>query len=1112
MPPRDLIINLPSTLVNVSINMANQKWDRYMSEIERLYIHENQTLEDVMSYMETQHSWKKSKASYTRQLNKWGFRKHSESRDDEWILKRVAKRKRNGKESEVFIDGIQLHPKKIAKAKYGKGFVSTISQYAPSPKTPEGYLVTTPQTTGMCLSWSSSLPWLRFMSFLDPPTEKAPSLPSSSLFVDSTRSGNVTKDASFELMRCLNSLVPWNKHKHLGNIYSGSRTLAALSILMPETEQGQLDGLSTNLSTLKSGLRDHLSVVLYLISNNLMPPDEDLSFEEQKQRDSRLILSLLKDSGWGDPDHLRILLSTREPTAESIAEKVFESALWIGDLDIVENMLRSGMSADGLIEVLTEAADIWFLTPLQFAAQEGNIRLTNLLIRHGADIEHGLANKVGKTALYFAITSEDLAVVRALLLQGAKVTRECARAAMETCYSYPQALDLVREIIDIYLEEHLAAGRNDPGLVVPAVESKNAWIVKHFLDRGAKLNGSITPSYYLGHEGRDICLLGFAVMNMDVDIVRLLTDSTVGANGLCSGPQYMFPLTLAAMKGTTEIARVLLDSGADVRAADKGEKTLLEYAARKSNLILCQMLITHGAKVDREPCDAQKSPSALMTAIQEDDMLIVELLINSNARLNDRFEAAPGSVLAAALEVGNDAVIDKLIHAGARYVGVKMKKIGNLQTAILMKEKGVLANVLFSSGRQILVAAILAGHENLAYFLLQNGAHKEHDARYPFSTSDPITPLDAATRTNNIRLIQALLEHGVAVTDYALTYAIQRHSGLLSILLRSFSGRAPTAVAAALREPSIAALKLLREANVDFTGAFRPLAVGSRLNRWSQVWEDEVKSVLEVAVDWDAERSHFTFLLEWAAAAGIPWEPELVSRALIRTILSNEHGRLAELMQLDFDLSYDYWLVSEEFSFNPLQAAVKSQLVWVVREMLMKGADVNYLGYGPRSRTPLQLAVENGNMEIFNLLLHYGADVNGPAAGEGGATALQIAAIRGFIGIAQRLLDLGADVNAKPAVKDGRTALMGAAEHGRIDMLHLLLDRGALIVGEHRFYFDEAVRLAKNNGHYAASRLLISFEVSLVATGDFVEDGAEYPAHVAGVSGHPLQMALRRPA
>lgn len=126
--------------------MANQQWDTYKSEIERLYIHENRKLKDVMSYMKTQHSWEKrqvrftrlinfaadqkySKASYTNQLKKWGFRKNSKSRKDEWISRKGDKRKRGGKESEFFEHGLQLHPNKVAKAKYGKGFVSTIAQF-----------------------------------------------------------------------------------------------------------------------------------------------------------------------------------------------------------------------------------------------------------------------------------------------------------------------------------------------------------------------------------------------------------------------------------------------------------------------------------------------------------------------------------------------------------------------------------------------------------------------------------------------------------------------------------------------------------------------------------------------------------------------------------------------------------------------------------------------------------------------------------------------------------------------------------------------------------------------------------------------------------------------
>ncbi|KAI3006407.1 hypothetical protein CBS147346_3698 [Aspergillus niger] len=1115
--------------------MANQQWDTYKSEIERLYIYENRKLEDVMSYMESQHSWNKrqahftrlpnivvdqkfSKASYTRQINKWIFRKHSKSRNDEWISKRVAKRKRDGKESEVFIDGLQLHPKKVAKAKYGKGFVSTIAQFAPSPKTPEGYLVTTPQTTGMCLSRDSSLPWLRFKSFIEPPTEQgemrlthtrtsldvniikfsAPSSPSSSIFVDPSRSGNVTKGASFELMQRLSSIVPWTKLKHLENIYSGSRTSAALSILMPEMEQGQLDGLATNLSTLKTGLRHQLNVVLYLISNNLMSPDEDAIFNEQKERDAKLILGLLKDSGWDDLNHLRILLSTREPTAESIAEKVFESALWTSDFEIVESMLRSGMNPDGLVEAIGDSEDICFLTPLQFAATRGCLHLIDLLIKYGADVEHGFADEPGKTALYFAISSAMWAVVRVLLLQGAKVTRDCACAAMRTDGIYtnpfesilsPESASLTEEIINIYLEKHLAIGRNDPGVLVPAVESRNEWIVELFVSRGAKLNGCFTGPYCLGIIKQwQVCLLGYAVIMTNIRAVRILTGITAGADRLPSSPPYIYPLTLATMMGATEMVRVLLDSGADVRAADEGETTLLEHAAQYRDFSLCQMLIKHGAKVDREPCSLQKSPSALMTAIQKDETEIVDLIIYSNARMNDLFEAAPSSVLAAAFEVGNDAVIDKVMNAGAGYVGVRMRKIGDLQTAILMHEKGVLRDVLFSSGPQILASAILAGHEDLAYFLLQNDAHKDHKAWHTVSTPDQRTPLEAAAEMRNMRFIQALLERGVEVTDYALTDVLQKQIGLLPVLLRNFSGRAPTAVAAALLNPSMATLELLRQANVDFIGAPQPLAIGWRSKTWRSYSVDDVKSVLEIAAGWKVKSSHFTYLLDWAAAAGISWHPTLVSCALTRAILSGNHDQLAELMQLDFDLNCDIWRAEDQCDYSPLQAAVQAQLVWVVREMLMKGADVNYLGGGPFRRTPLQLAVEKGNMEVFNLLLHHGADVNGPAAAKGGATALQIAAMHGFIGIAQRLLDFGADLDGKPALYDGRTALMGAAEHGRIDMLHLLLDRGALIVGGHRFSFDKAVRLARNNGHYAAAKLLVSFKDSLVATGASVED------------------------
>ncbi|KAJ5527910.1 ankyrin [Penicillium frequentans] len=540
------------------------------------------------------------------------------------------------------------------------------------------------------------------------------------------------------------------------------------------------------------------------------------------------------------------------------------------------------------------------------------------------------------------------------------------------------------------------------------------------------------------------------------------------------------------MYGLTDISEVLLSSGADIRAADEEEITLLERAVRNDNPALCQMLIKHGAKVDRRPHDTQKSPSALMIAVQRNYMDTIDLLINSNARMNDVFEVAPDTVLAAAVEAGDEPVIKKLINAGARLIGGRIKKIGNLQTAILLHEKKVLAKLLSLSGPKLLAAAISARDDDLAHFLLQNKADEGHQPMQSDTAYSERNPLRAAIQSRNTTFIQALLERGAEVTDGVLTDAMEKNIELLPVLLLGFSGKAPTAVAHALLETSIVGLESLREANVDPTGAPQVLE--------HLIFDDllgfSAESVLEIAA-WKSKSKYFKYILEWKSAAQLTWHPEDVARALTVAIFSGNHDYVVDLMHLDFDVScdteidpffYEFGEVAG-MAYTPLQAAVKAQLVWVVRDLL-KRADVNYLGKGPLRRTPLQLAVEHGNMEIFNILIDHGADVNAPAAFNGGATALQIAAMHGYIGIAQRLLDLGADVNQEPAELNGRTALMGAAEHGRIDMLHMLLTRGALIVGEHdghdyEDYYSEAVELAESHGHYAAAKHLASFKDSV---------------------------------
>lgn len=889
-----------------------------------------------------------------------------------------------------------------------------------------------------------------------------------------------------DLKERLSSIIPWNELQPLTNIFSSSRVSAALSILVPEKEPGQHDILATNLSTLNIGVREIVGLLFYLISNNLDSGDSGEFSREARKRDDKLLLEILEYTGWDDLRHLKVLVSSREPTAESISERLFAAALRERNFDVFQKILRAGMDPNALVENAIPYFDEIFFTPLQYlvaTTTNENLQLIHLLFSHGADVNFSIRND-GTNALFYAIETENQTAIRLLLNHGAEVTMDCARAAVAFRPDSTGHFSLLEDIIDIYFDQDVARQGDSTMILEPAVMNNNQTMVQRFVSRGANINGIVAYDSQKSGYYRTT-LLGKAASMGQMNLVRLLLHVSAQKDLSFSWLPYISPLAVAADRGFIDICKVLLGSGADNRASDEGRKTLLEHAVPNQDFALCQLLINHGAKIDRDPQEVQQCPSALMIAVQQGLVDIMDLLITSNARLNDVFEEGPDTILAAAVEFGDMAMATKLVNAGARNIGLRINKIGNLETAIFLQDRGFLPMLLDRSGPKLLTAAIVAHDDHLAWFLLQKDADIERNGmEYPKNT-----PLLAAIQTNNTNLVLALLERGVHVTDDALTKAINNaNTDLLLILLVAFTGSAPTAASAAVLNSSMIYLELLRDANVDLRGVPR-----ISCHIWNSIADTHylhycrLQSVLEIAA-WKADYFMFKYLLEWAVSAQIDWSPESVARALTLAILRRKQNHVLDLMRLSSDLNcsiaeYGSNLFGEGIwgycTYSPLQAAVQTQQIYVICDLLVvKRADVNYLGDGKLRRTPLQHAVELGNMEIFNLLLEHGADVNAPAADNGGATALQIAAIRGYIGIARRLLDLGADINQEPAVKNGRTALMGAAEHGRIDMLQMLLEEGALVVGEYEDYYFEAIELAEGQGHFAAARLLKAFKSS----------------------------------
>ncbi|KAK4867631.1 hypothetical protein LT330_001141 [Penicillium expansum] len=1062
--------------------MAESDFEPFKPEIERLYIYENKTLREVMDYMASKYSFSKSLGQYARQLRKWGFAKgHIKADEWNWIGNKMNKRKLNdNKRSEFHIGGKEVHVSKLKKAKYRDAYVSTIARFsiAPSPKTPEGFSVCTPASPGMHLIWNSgSLPWQRFIKLVLPiENEEAPS-PASSLTIRSPGADALSTTVNHELMHRLSKIIPWNKLSYPPNIHSSSRTSAALSILMPEEFPGQHDTLSNGLSSSTNEAKDRMALELFLLSNNIKSQDSEKMTERNMRSNDERVMQMLSDYGWKDLEHIQVLLSTREPTAEAIAERLFASALRLHDVDVVKMMLEAHMDPNNpLIETISDGV----LTPLQFTAGSKHKRsgeLVNLLISHGADVNYS-GNSY--PPLFYAISKHENRIIHALMFHGAIVTPDCLYIA-----TYLKDIEVFEDITNSCSDVNARTEWQDISALSQAVKLGNISMIEILLARGGNVNALVSTSS--GDNFGVTTILGIGAQSGSIDVIRVLLGACHEINPEFNGLPYVSPLVLAVQRANAKVTQTLLQAGVDIKLADEqGRMTLLERATQcyfpSEALGLCEVLIDHGAQVDR-PVSAQKQESsALLIAVEKNLPELVELLICAGARLNDEYTKPPYTALGAAIEHSDGVLFNRLLAAGATFVGSRLEAIGSLRTAMYLQESGVLQGVLRVSGPRILAVALLRGWVDLAQYLLEHNADHEDQIRNEEAfLSEQITPLEAAIMEGELVFAEKLLARGAKVTDSVLVYAMSGNLVFLEPLLTRFCGRAPIAVVFALSgDKPLQLLELFQKQGVDPTGVPKHLQNRLRLGAFDLL---QPESVLEIAVA-ESDREILQFLLQWT-----PWSPRLTGRALIIAILLHLDELAEDILPFDPDLTREITIeysgrdffgdVKIEQTYTPLEAAVNRQMITIVRA-LMEKVDVNYLGHGARCRTALQHAVEKENMELINVLIsEHGARIDSPPATDGGATALQIACIKGYIGIARRLLDLGADVNEAPARYNGRTALQGAAEHGRLDMLQMLLDEGALIIGEGEPQYHRAVELAEKNGHYAAARMLRSWRDSI---------------------------------
>lgn len=201
--------------------------------------------------------------------------------------------------------------------------------------------------------------------------------------------------------------------------------------------------------------------------------------------------------------------------------------------------------------------------PLHFAVLNGNSTIVDILLIGKANVN--AENALGDTPLYCALNQGDLVIAKKLIDAGADVNTKCY---------YETIL-------------HLAARRNKLSLMKKLVLFPG-------VDLNVRDQYGKTPLHTAIASNKDC--LEVAKVLIGASEIDLNIKDNVGKT----------PLHRAVDKGNFELAKILIDAGADANGQDVFKKSVLQQTIDMGNFEFAKILIDAGAKVKKLTKEAKK--------------------------------------------------------------------------------------------------------------------------------------------------------------------------------------------------------------------------------------------------------------------------------------------------------------------------------------------------------------------------------------------------------------------------------------------------------------------------------------------------------------------------
>ncbi|MBU0728645.1 MAG: ankyrin repeat domain-containing protein [Proteobacteria bacterium] len=590
-------------------------------------------------------------------------------------------------------------------------------------------------------------------------------------------------------------------------------------------------------------------------------------------------LKIVSDRGYGNL--VRLLWDKTDEKSRSLHTK--EQYRRELENELIDDVI------EGRRKIHYEAADFYKVI------RDGKIRLVDLFIKAGWDVNSRWDQKTETSALALATDKGYYEIVKLLVEAGAEVnTADKERGGitplMDAAYKgFPR-------IVELLLKAGAAVNAVNNDMMTAlffAVQKNNKVVVGILVRNGAD------PNIASNELGRATCL-GFALVKGYIEIARILIESGADIN---ASDKYGTPLILAIKGHFKGTARLLLEKGASIHLSNAFGQTPLMWAAREDEIDFVELFLEQGADPSLRSKDGA---SPLMSAALGGNPDIVNLLLQKGADPH----------------ATDDRGITVLMYAAAG---------GDSDLLNILFEKGVDLNVADKRGFTALMTAADRGEEELVKLFLDKGASPAA------KTQDGHTALGIALSKGHISIAE-LLRLAIKDGENIRNLKELEKRGLAF----SVEGYLDT-----VKKGDLDSVKLFVKAGMAYN-ARNALHEAARYGH-----PDIVDLFLEMGADLNAVT-------------------EFEQTPLIAAITNRNISMVKKLLDLGASVNKK---PNSGTMLTPLMWAANIGESEIIKLLIDKGA--NIWEEDARGHTALRPALENGHRETVRLLLLNGADLDG---------------------------------------------------------------------------------------------------------------------------------------